>query len=303
MKEWKAEMLEEEEKEQELESSEMSMADLLRGEEEVSEKLLSREVVRVKVVQVLEDQVLVDVGEKKEGVISRTEFKPGEIPAVGGEVPALLERKASEHSPAVLSYRKAKQVLAWAATQKAFQDKQRVRGRVMRQIKGGYLVDLDGISGFLPLSLSDMRPIHHHHLPVGALVRCYIQEMGKTGNRGARSGESNYHVVLSRKQVLEEDHKQRIQKAMEKLKVGGVYRGVVSQVKEFGFFVGLGGLEGLVHILDCAWKEPNRALKSFRRGQRVQVKVLKMDLENGKVNLGIKQLLPNPADELRKYFP
>lgn len=274
-----------------------SMEALLAQEAATKQKLASRQIAWVKIIQVTADQVLVDVGEKREGIIDLSEFspsqdKPAQPPAVGQRVPVLAAGKTREGATK-LSYRRAKAELAWQSCQKAFQDKVRVRGRVTSAIKGGFLVDLGGVQGFLPASLADLRPVREPSRMVGTGVRCVILELN----------DSKRQAVLSRKAVLEEEVGKRKQKVLSELKAGEIRIGRVVRVAPEGLTVDIGGLEGLVRTADISWGAP-AAPSAQQRGTKVRVKVLsKPAQEAEKVLLGIKQLLPNPVDAVRKKYP
>src|SRR5579883_3242497 len=159
---------------------EESMEALLAQQASVAEKLAGHKVTWVKVIQVTKDQVLVDVGEKKEGVIPLSDFaaeagKPAAAPAAGQRVPVILAGKRHDGS-VTLSHRRAKMELGWEAVRKAFQEKARVRGIVRSQVKGGFMVDLGGVNGFLPASLADLRPVRAPGKMVGTGVRCHVIE-------------------------------------------------------------------------------------------------------------------------------
>ena len=272
---------------------EMSMEGLLKASSEILEKLKKKEVAFVRVVQAVEDKVLVDIGEKHEAVVPLSDFPDNKAPAVGSRIPVMLERKGREDSATLLSYKKAKGLLGWETMQKAFQAKERIKGRIQQAIKGGYLVDFDGVQAFLPLSHSELRGASKPTLAAGSSVKCQILELNAEKRQ----------VVVSRKVVLEEEEKARRTKLLGEIKVNDVALGWVSRVTSAGLVVNTGGLEGLVHVSDVAWKEPEKALQAFKRGQRLKVKVLRIDQETGKVSLGLKQLTPNPGDALKKRFP
>lgn len=270
---------------------EMSMADLLKAEGEVSNKIYSRDIVLVKVVQITAEHVLVDIGEKKEAVIPVSDFQDGKMPEIGAEVMAVLERKGGEHT--VLSHRKAREKAAWQWAKKMFEAKERVKGRVADVVKGGYIVDLSGLRAFMPLSLSEIGGAHRHYLPANAKVKFYITDFS----------EKDRKVVVSRRQVLEEDEKNRRTEVLGGISTGGVVRAVVAKVAGDGLFVRFQGIEGFVALNDVAWKHPAEALKAYKRGQRVKCKILSLDKEKEKMSFGLKQLLPNPVDVLKRKFP
>ena len=268
-----------------------SMEALLKEHTDFHDKLAKREVVWVKVIQVGAENVLVDIGEKSEAVIPLSEFPDDEKPAVGRRVPAVLVRKGRGDSPTTLSAEKARWQLGWETVLKAHAEKQRVKGKVKGAVKGGFLVDVGGVTGFLPASLADLRPVRKPELLVNTGVRCYIVELDK----------SKGQMILSRRAVLEEDASKRRDKILGEISAGMVRVGRVTRIGEPGVFVDVGGLEGLVHTEDIAWKDVEEAKKKLERGAKLRVKVIKV--EDGKVSLSLKQLTPHPADALRKKYP
>jgi small subunit ribosomal protein S1 len=271
---------------------EISMADLLKAEAEVSEKIYSRDVVTVKVVQVNAEFVLVDIGEKKEAAIPLSDFQDEKSPEPGDGVQAVREKKGGEGRHTMLSHRRAREKAAWAMARKMFEGKERVKGKVTEIVKGGYIVDISGMRAFMPLSLSELGGAHKHYLPPNAKVRFYITDFN----------EKDRKVVVSRRQVLEEDEKERRGAVLAEVSPGRVVRGVVSKVTEEGLLVRFQGIEGQVRLADVAWKNPQEALKDYKRGQRVKCKILSVDKEGERLAFGLKQLLPNPVDMLKRKF-
>jgi len=269
----------------------VSMEELLKAEGEVSKKIYSRDIVKVKVVQVTADHVLVDIGEKKEGIIPVAEFQDEKMPEIGAEVMAILERKGGEHT--VLSHRKAREKLAVQWVKEMFAAKERVKGRVIGPVKGGYMVDLSGLRAFMPLSLSEIGGAHKHYLPPNAKIKFYITDFS----------EKDHKIVVSRRQVLEEDEKDRRTEVLGEVSTGSVVRAVVSKVAADGLFVRFQGIEGFAALNDIDWKNPAEALKSYKRGQRVKCKILSIDKAGEKISFGLKQLTPNPVDMLKRKFP
>ncbi len=270
----------------------LSMEDLLKAEAAVSEKVYSRGVVAVRVVQVTADLVLVDIGEKKEAAIPLADFQDEKTPAPGDEVQAVLEKKGGEGRYTMMSHRRARERAAWEIAKKMFEAKERVKGKVTEIVKGGYIVDIAGMRGFMPLSLSELGGAHKHYLPPNAKIKFYITDLN----------EKDHKVVVSRRQVLEEDEKDRRGQVLGEVNPGHVVRGVVSKVTEEGLLVRFQGIEGIVHCADVAWRNPVEAMKTYRRGQRVKCKVLSVDKEGEKLVFGMKQLMPNPVDMLKRRF-
>ncbi|HBA61149.1 MAG TPA: hypothetical protein DCZ92_10090 [Elusimicrobia bacterium] len=271
---------------------EMSMADLLKAETEVSEKIYSRDMVTVKVIQVNQEFVFVDIGEKKEAVIPLAEFQDEKTPEPGDEVMAVLEKKGGEGRNTIMSHRRARERAALDMVRKMYEAKERVKGKVTEIVKGGYIVDISGMRAFMPLSLSELGGAHKHYLPPSAKVKFYITDFN----------EKDRKVVVSRRQVLEEDEKERRGQVLAEIVPGNVVRGVVSKVTEEGISVRFQGIEGFVRLSDVTWRAPEAALKSYKRGQRVKCKVLAVDKEGEKLAFGFKQLTPNPVDMLKRKF-
>ncbi|MBI5203118.1 MAG: S1 RNA-binding domain-containing protein, partial [Elusimicrobia bacterium] len=256
----------------EAESREPSMEGLLAAAAQFQEKLKAREVVWVKVVQITADGVLVDIGEKHEALIPASEFPAESKPAAGTRVPAVLVNLGRGDSPAVLSHQKARGQLGWNQAMKAHQEKARVRGTVTKAIKGGFTVDVAGVQAFLPASLADLRPVRKPETLVGSGVRCYIIEVD----------QSKRQLVLSRKAVLEEEVKKRKNKMLESLKVGEVMIARIGPSNPTGVSVNLGGVDAFIANSDVSWKEPEKAKAALKYGDKARVKVLRVDLENGK---------------------
>ncbi len=271
---------------------ELSMADLLKAEEQVVQKVNSRDVVSVRVVQVTADLVLVDIGEKKEGAIPLADFSDEKAPVPGDEVQAVLDKKGGEGRYTMLSHRRARERAAWEMVKTLSEAKERVKGKVVETVKGGYIVDISGLRAFMPLSLSELGGAHRHYLPVNAKIKFYITDLN----------EKDRKVVVSRRQVLEEDEKQRRGEVLAELAPGNVVRGVVSKVTEDALLVRFQGIEGSVSVEEVAWRNPQEALKSYKRGQRVKCRVLSVDREKEKIAFGMKQLMPNPVDMLKRRF-
>lgn len=279
------------------EASGETMESLLAQQAAVADKLAHKHVAWVKVITVTKEHVLVDIGEKREGVVAIAEFPQEQIPSAGQRIPVMLAGPRRDVGT-VLSFKRAKAELGWEAAVKAHAEKARVRGQVQSAIKGGFLVDVGGVSGFLPASLADLRPVRNPARMVHTGVRCYIIELNAAKKQ----------LVLSRKAVLEEEVGKRKAKLLSELRVGEVRIGRVLQTGPEGLIVDIGGAEGLVKTGDISWGAGTSPVPE--RGAKVRVKVLSKPVppEAGKeveggVLLGMKQLLPNPADALRKKYP
>lgn len=279
--------------EKEEKSEENLMAEMLAESSSALLGLKNREIVWVPLVQRVAEGFLADIGEKREAFIPESDWEGGPLPPVGESVPVVLAREGRDQNWTILSFKEAKRHLAWQEVQRAFQSKEKVEGKVGSAVKGGLLVDI-GVGAFLPASLVDLRPVRQLSQWVGRTVVCYVLEIN----------EQKKQIVLSRKQVLAEEAEKKQKEALARLKPGVTLEGKVRSITDFGAFVELGqGLEGLVHVSDIAWRVPKKPQNFLRVGQRVQVKVLGIQGEAGKISLGMKQLTPNPIFELQKRFP
>ncbi|HAM35603.1 MAG TPA: hypothetical protein DEB40_03455 [Elusimicrobia bacterium] len=281
--------------------AEMSMEDLLASQDELSKKLAGKQVVWVKVISVTKEHVLVDVGEKNEGAVPVSDFAsdaggPGaRLPSAGQRIPVLRAGPGRKDGHALLSYKRAKAQIGWESALKAFNEKSRVRGRIVSAIKGGFLVDVSGVTAFLPSSLADLHPVRNPARMVHTGVRCYIIEL----NEGKRQ------LVISRKAVLEEENAKRRAQLLGELRCGEVRIGRIVHAGPNGVVVDIGGIEGTVLMNDVSWGIP-KLPPGLERGSKVKVKVLAKpadDKSGEPLLLGMKQLTQNPADVLRRKFP
>ncbi|MBI4061382.1 MAG: S1 RNA-binding domain-containing protein [Elusimicrobia bacterium] len=274
-----------------------TMESLLAQQSATVDKLAERKVAWVKVIAVTKDAVLVDVGEKNEGSVPLVEFvadlgaPKAPAPQPGQRIPVIKVGGRSKDGHVVLSHAKAKAELGWEMAVKAHAEKQRVRGIVKSSVKGGFIVDVQGVQAFLPASLADLRPVRQPEKMVGTGVRCLVIEVNA----------SKRQLVLSRKAVLEDEAGKRRVKIMEELRGGEIRIGRIVRVSAEGLLIDIGGLEGTVRPADMAWGTVKPG--AFERGQKLKVKVLSKPQKAGDpVLLGIKQLQANPSDALRKRF-
>lgn len=272
---------------------ELTMDQLIAQQESLLEKLYKREIVEVPVVQISQEYILVDTGAKKEASIAVSEFEGKTLPAVGEKITAVLVKRGSDERPSILSHKKALEYLGWDVCKKAYEAKERVKGTIVQCVKGGYIVEVFGVNGFMPLSLSELHTAYKHYLPVGAKIKAVIVEFSKEKQK----------LIISRKQVLEEDEAVRREEVLNTIKEGDVLRVVVSKVDTDKLYLRYHGIEGVVALENVAWKEPATAITNFRRGQRLKAKLLGLDKETPRLEFGLKQLFLNPADALKRRYP
>lgn len=253
------------------------------------------EVVSGKVLKILEKDILVDIGFKSEGTISKEEFigSDGKLHVEEGDVvEVLLEKSEDDDGHVVLSREKAEKMKVWEAVEKAYNENRYIKGRIIERIKGGLAVDV-GIRAFLPGSLIDVRPVKNLNVFRGQeLLMKVIKVNKKRGN-----------IVLSRKAVLEEENIVKKQKTLEIIKEGNIVKGTVKNITEYGVFVDLGGIDGLVHITDLSWGRISHPSELFSLGDEIEVVVLKFDREKERVSLGYKQKTPDPWEMVFEKYP
>ena len=253
-------------------------------------------VVKGKVVGIEKDMAVIDVGAKTEGRVALREFAaPGrqsEI-KIGDTVEVYLERVENALGEAVLSRDKARREESWGKLETAFKSNEKVSGVIFNQVKGGFTVDLDGAVAFLPRSQVDIRPIRDVTPLMNVPQPFQILKMDR--RRG--------NIVVSRRTVLEETRAEQRQELVQNLEEGQVIDGVVKNITDYGAFVDLGGIDGLLHVTDIAWRRVNHPTEVLNIGQQVKVKIIKINHETHRISLGMKQLLDDPWQGIEAKFP
>jgi small subunit ribosomal protein S1 len=253
-------------------------------------------VVKGTVVAIERDLAVIDVGLKTEGRVALREFAgPGRSTEikVGDTVEVYLERIENALGEAVLSRDKARREESWGKLEKAFQNNEKVQGIIFNQVKGGFTVDLDGAVAFLPRSQVDIRPIRDVSPLMNNPQPFQILKMDR--RRG--------NIVVSRRTVLEETRAEQRQELVQNLEEGQVIDGVVKNITDYGAFVDLGGIDGLLHVTDIAWRRVNQPSEVLNIGQQVKVKIIKINHETHRISLGMKQLLDDPWQGIEAKFP
>jgi len=253
-------------------------------------------VIKGTVVAIEKDLAVIDVGLKTEGRVPLREFNgPGrqnEI-KVGDTVEVYLERVENALGEAVLSRDKARREESWGKLERAFQGNEKVQGVIFNQVKGGFTVDLDGAVAFLPRSQVDIRPIRDVTPLMNVGQPFQILKMDR--RRG--------NIVVSRRTVLEETRAEQRQELVQNLEEGQVIDGVVKNITDYGAFVDLGGIDGLLHVTDIAWRRVNHPSEVLNIGQQVKVKIVKINHETHRISLGMKQLQADPWQGIEAKFP
>ena len=251
------------------------------------------EVVRGKVVRVDKDEVLVDIGYKSEGVIPVSELSirrsvnPADEVNLGDEIDALVMTKEDAEGRLILSKKRARFEMAWKRIEGAAESGEPVEGTVIEVVKGGLILDL-GVRGFLPASLVDIRRVQDLDEFMSQTLRCKVIELNRSRN----------NVVLSRRAVLEEERREMRQAILDRLSPGDIVTGTISNIVDFGAFVDLEGIDGLIHISELSWSHVNHPSELLEIGQEVRVKVLDIDRERQRISLGLKQTQTDPWQQV-----
>jgi small subunit ribosomal protein S1 len=247
------------------------------------------DVVKGKVVRIDRDEVLVDIGYKSEGVIPSTELSirksvdPTDEVELGEEIDALVLTKEDAEGRLVLSKKRTRFEKAWRRIEAAAESGEPVEGSVIEVVKGGLILDL-GVRGFLPASLVDIRRVHNLDEFLGQALECKVIELNRSRN----------NVVLSRRAVLEEERKEVREQILGRLEPGQVVEGKISNIVDFGAFVDLDGIDGLIHISELSWSHVNHPSEVVSIGDTVRIKVLDIDRDRQRISLGLKQTQEDP---------
>ncbi|MBC9245871.1 30S ribosomal protein S1 [Paracoccus sp. 11-3] len=253
-------------------------------------------VVKGKVIAIEAGQAIIDVGYKMEGRVDLKEFaNPGEEAklAVGDEVEVYLDRVENARGEASISREKARREEAWDRLEKAYADEERVEGAIFGRVKGGFTVDLGGAVAFLPGSQVDVRPVRDAGPLMGLKQPFQILKMDR--RRG--------NIVVSRRAILEESRAEQRAEVIANLTEGQTVDGVVKNITEYGAFVDLGGVDGLLHVTDMAWRRVNHPSEILTIGETVKVQVIKINKDSHRISLGMKQLQADPWDTVGDKFP
>src|SRR5690348_6056640 len=257
---------------------------------------LEGSVLKGTVVGIENEFVLVDVGLKSEGRVALKEFAtPGQRPEIkaGDIVEVYLERMEDKNGEAVLSREKARREESWTQLERQFKDNQRVTGVIFGRVKGGFTVDLNGAVAFLPGSQVDIRPVRDVAPLMGTPQPFQILKMDRA--RG--------NIVVSRRAVLEETRAEQRSELIQGLKEGMILDGVVKNITDYGAFVDVGGVDGLLHVTDIAWRRINHPAEALQIGQQVKVQVIRFNPETQRISLGMKQLETDPWEGVAAKYP
>ena len=274
--------------------NEESFADLFAKHVESEDKLEGK-VIKGKIISIENDMVIIDVGYKAEGRIHVREFLNKDndtAPNVGDEIDVYLEKVENKNGEAVLSREKARREESWELLEKATEDKVKVSGTIFGRVKGGFSVDLDGAIAFLPGSQVDVRPTRDSQHLVGTTQLFHILKMDK--RRG--------NIVVSRRSVLEENRNEAKAELVSTMEEGQILEGIIKNVTDYGAFVDLGEVDGLLHVTDISWKRINHPSEALTIGQKVKVQIIKFNNDTQRISLGMKQLEDDPWEMAKEKF-
>jgi len=249
-------------------------------------------IVKGRVLQKRTNEILVDIGYKSEGVISISEFEDGEVLDVGTEVEVLLERLENDEGMVVLSKEKAAQKQNWEKIVQIFNNGGLITGKVKAVVKGGLMLNV-GVEAFLPGSQVDIIAPKDLRIYEGKTLECKIVKLN----------EERKNVVLSRRELIEAERAEKRSKLLGGIEKGGTVKGIVKNITDFGAFIDLDGLDGLLHITDMSWSRLNHPSEMLKVGQEIEVLVLDIDREKERVSLGLKQKTDNPWDKIAEKYP
>ncbi len=265
---------------------------LLKLYEQSFDRVHEGDIIEGTVVAVTDKDVIVDVGFKSEGIIPKEEFIDLDNLKVGDTVEVFLENPEDMEGQVLLSRRKVYFIRTWENLIKKHQNDETIKGRIVRRIKGGFVVDLGGVDAFLPGSQVDVKPIRDFDAFVGQELDLKIVKVN----------ELRKNIVVSRRVIIEKTLESKRGQILETLQKGQVRRGLVKNITDFGVFIDLGGVDGLLHITDLSWGRVNHPSEVVKLDQELDVMILDFDENKSRISLGLKQLQPHPWENVEERF-
>lgn len=266
----------------------------LKGKYENSlAEISENQVIKGRVIGMNDHVILIDIGFKSEGMIDRAEFTDESLPKIGDQIDIYLERLEDRRGNMVLSKEKADFMRRWQDLREIFENQTTFSCKIIRRIKGGMVVDLEGIQGFLPGSQIDVRPIKDFDTLLDTEIEVRIVKLN----------EARKNIVVSHKVILEESLKEQRDALLSEMEIGTVLEGRVKNITDFGVFIDLGGVDGLLHITDLSWGRVNHPSEVVGVDDALTVKIIDFDQEKQRVSLGLKQLVPHPWEDVEINYP
>ena len=251
------------------------------------------QLIQGRVVGMNDRDVLIDIGFKSEGLIDRSEFTDDSLPAIGDQVEVYLEYLEDSSGNTILSKEKADFMLRWQNLREAYDNETVITGKIIKRIKGGMIVDLGSVQAFLPGSQLDVRPITDFDIYVDKEIELRIVKLN----------EARKNIVVSHKMIIEESLIEQREALFQEIEIGSIMDGRVKNITDFGVFIDLGGIDGLLHITDLSWGRVNHPSEMVALNDEITVKIIEYDAERKRVSLGLKQLTPHPWDEVEIKYP
>jgi small subunit ribosomal protein S1 len=273
--------------------SDSEFEDMVKMYEGTLTSITEKEIVKGRVVSIDDKYVVVDIGFKSEGIVPLNEFKSSENVKPGDEIEVFLDRVEDREGQLVLSRRKADTLRVWQKIEEAHNNLTVIEGHIKRRIKGGMVVDVFGIDAFLPGSQIDVRPVRDFDAYVDRTMEFLIVKLNM----------SSENVVVSHRALVETDLEDQRQEILSTMEPGQILEGVVKNITDFGVFIDLGGVDGLLHITDLSWGRVEHPSEICKLDQRLNVVVLEFDENRKRISLGLKQLQPHPWDEIDNKYP
>ncbi len=278
----------------ELQSNEaFNIGDKEKAYENTLIDISEHELINGRVVGMNDRDVLIDIGFKSEGIIDRSEFTEENLPSIGDQVEVYLEYLEDSSGNTILSKEKADFMLRWKSLREAYDNEKIITGKIVRRIKGGMVVDLGAVQAFLPGSQLDVRPITDFDIYVDKEIELRIVKLN----------EARKNIVVSHKLIIEASLIEQREALFQEIQTGSIMEGRVKNITDFGVFVDLGGIDGLLHITDLSWGRINHPSEIIQLNEEITVKVIEYDSERKRVSLGLKQLTPHPWDEVEVKYP
>ncbi|MDR2192090.1 MAG: S1 RNA-binding domain-containing protein [Endomicrobium sp.] len=274
------------------ENEEVSMADLMKDYDASGGIFAGKEIV-VTIIGENEDGFLVDLGIKSEGLIPKNEFEEGNVPSELKQGASVKVKVLNMHGQPVLSYREVVEKEAWDNAEKLYREGKHARAHILKTVKGGFIADIGGVNAFLPISQIDTHFVKEPEKYVGKSYETTITEFDRKDKK----------VVISRRKILEDEKTAKRNSVLESIAEGQIVDGTVARIVNFGAFVDLGGIDGLLHIGEMAWYKVKKVEDLLHQGQKIRVQVMKVDKASGKISLNMKSLTAQPWDSARERFP
>ncbi len=271
------------------EVSEDIHAQYLGSISEISEN----QVLTGRVIGMNDKDILIDIGFKSEGLIDRSEFPQNALPQIGDQIEVYLEYLEDRNGNLVLSKEKADFMRRWRDIREFYEKEKIFTCKIMRRIKGGMIVDIDGLQGFLPGSQIDVRPIKDFDQ--------YLDQDLEV--RVVKLNEARKNIVVSHKVIIEDSLKEKREELLAEMEIGQIMEGRVKNITDFGVFIDLGGIDGLLHITDLSWGRVNHPSEVVKLDETLSIKIIDYDKEKQRVSLGLKQLMPHPWENVEKNYP